>query len=327
MTPTVSVVLNCYNHERYIGEAIDGVLAQTFRDFELILIDNGSTDGSRRVMQSYEDDRIRLIVHDQNESLSRRLNEGVAAARGEYVSILYSDDRFLPHKLERQLAIFERLPNDCGVVYAPAIRFNQLTGERWQYPSFGLSGEMIPAMLDHFHEGSVDMCSPLVLRECYLRYPFHDDLFADGEMIFFRIAMRWKFHFDPEPVVELREHEANIGKVVQKNHDMMMEMWDRLERHPDFPTQYVRNLDHLRAVACRNHAFIALRLNSADRRWVTRQIARSFRAEPWQLLRPRSIASRVLVSSPASVRIALNRLGNRVRRTREQTNLVQDYVA
>ena len=106
MTPTVSVVLNCYNHEPYVAAAIESVLAQTCRDFELILIDNGSTDGSRRVMQSFDDERIRLILHDDNQSISRRLNEGVAAARGQFVSILYSDDLFLPHKLERQLAIF-----------------------------------------------------------------------------------------------------------------------------------------------------------------------------------------------------------------------------
>lgn len=325
MTPTVSVVLNCYNHEPYVGEAIESVLAQTYGDFELILIDNGSTDGSRRVLQSYDDERIRLILHDDNQSISRRLNEGVAAARGQFVSILYSDDLFLPRKLERQLAIFDRLPDDYGVVYAPAVRFSQFTGERWPYPSFGLSGDMIPAMLDRFHEGSVDMCSPLTRRECFLRYPFYDDLFADGEMVFFRIALGWKFHFDPEAVVALREHDANIGKVVQKNHDMMMEMWERLKRHPDFPSQYVRNLRHLRAVACRNHAWIALRLNSADRRWVRRQIRSGLAAEPWQLLHPRTLASLVLVSAPSSLRLALNRLGNRVRRTREETNLVHDY--
>ena len=325
MTPTVSVVLNCYNHEPYIGEAIESVLAQTFGNFELILIDNGSTDGSRRVMQSYGDERIRMILHDDNQSISKRLNEGLGAALGEFVSILYSDDLFLPHKLERQLAIFGELPDDYGVVYAPAIRFNVLTGERYEYMSFGLSGDMIPAMLDHFYDGSVDMCSPLTRRECFLRYPFYDDLFADGEMVFFRIAMRWKFRFDPEPVVALREHDANIGKVVQKNHDMMMEMWERLEDHADFPREHVPNLRHLRAIACRNHAWAALRMNSPDRRWVARQIARGLRAEPWQLFHPRSLASLLLVASPSSLRTHLNRLGNRLRPTGQETNLVQDY--
>ena len=325
MTPTVSVVLNCYNHEPYVGEAIESVLAQTYRDFELILIDNGSTDGSRRVMQSYDDERIQRILHDDNQSISRRLNEGVAAARGEFVSILYSDDLFLPHKLERQLAIFSQLSDDYGVVYAPPIRFHHQTGNRWQWASFGLSGDMIPAMLDHFHEGSVDMCSPLTRRECYLRYPFYDDLFADGEMVFFRIAMRWKFKFDAEPVVALREHDANIGKVVQKNHDMMMDMWTRLETHPDFPQEHVRSLRHLRAVACRNHAWIAVRLNSSDRRWVARQIRLGLSAEPWQVFHPRSLATLAMIVMPSPLRSALNRLGNLIRGTREETNLVHDY--
>jgi len=325
VTPTVSVVLNCYNHERYIGEAIDSVLAQTHRDFELILIDNGSTDGSRTVMQSYSDPRIRLVMHDDNRTLSSRLNEGIAAARGEFVAVLYSDDRFLPDKLERQLAIFAELPDDYGVVYAPAVRFNQLTGRRWLYPSLGLSGDLIPGMLDRLYDGLIDMSSPLTRRECFARYPFHDDLFADAEMVFFRIAMRWKFHFDPKPTVELREHDANIGKAIQRNHDMMLEVWERMADHPDFPVRYLPNLRHLRAVACRNHAWIALRLNSADRLWVRRQLGRTLGAEPWQLLHPRTLASLLLVSSPPALRTALNRFGNRVRRTREETNLVEDY--
>jgi len=325
VTPAVSVILNCYNHERYIGEAIESVLAQTYRDFELILIDNGSTDGSRKVMQSFDDERIRFILHNDNDSLSKRLNEGIAAARGEFVSILYSDDLLLPKKFERQLGIFDELSEDYGVVYAPAIRFHQQTGDRWKYPSHGLSGAMIPGMLDRFYDGSIDMCSPLTRRECFLRYPFHDDLFADGEMIFFRIAMRWKFKFDPEPVVELREHDTNIGKVVQKNHDMMMEMWRRLEEHPDFPRQHICDLRHLQAIACRNHAWIAVRLNTSDRRWVIRQIKRGIGAEPWQLFHPRSLASLALISAPPAVRRVLNRVGNRVRRTKEETKLVHDY--
>ena len=325
MTPTVSVVLNCYNHERYIGEAIESVLVQTHPDFELILIDNGSTDGSRAVMQSYSDPRIRLVNHDDNRTLSSRLNEGIGAAKGEFVAVLYSDDRFLPDKLQRQLAIFAELPDDYGVVYAPALRFNERTGKRWLYPSIGLSGDLIPRMLDRLYDGLIDMSSPLTRRECFLRYPFHDDLFADAEMVFFRIAMRWKFHFDTKPTVELREHDANIGKVIQRNHDMMLEVWDRMDRHPDYPPQYLPNLRHVRTVACRNHAWIALRLNSADRRWVGRQLGRAFRAEPWQLFHPRSLASLLLLSSPSALRGALNRLGNRVRRTREETNLVQDY--
>jgi glycosyltransferase involved in cell wall biosynthesis len=325
VTPTVSVVLNCYNHEPYVGEAIESVLAQTFSDFELILIDNGSTDGSRKVLQSYDDPRIRLILHDQNDSLSKRLNEGVGTARGKFVSILYSDDMFLAHKLERQLAIFAELPEDYGVVYAPAIYLQQLTGKRWQRGSLGVSGPMIPAIFDRFYDGSVEMCSPLTRRKCFLRYPFYDDLFADGEMVFFRIAMRWKFKFDPEPVVVLREHDANIGKAVQRNHDMMMEMWARVEVHPDFPAKYLPNLRHLHAKACRNHAWIAARMNSADRRWIARQIRLAGSAEPWQLFHPRSLGSLLLVALPAPLRSALNRLANRVRAVKEETNLVQDY--
>src|SRR5688572_11864637 len=103
MAPTVSVILNCYNHEAYVGEAIQSVLDQAFADFELIIIDNGSSDGSRAVIEAFQDPRIRLVLNDDNQSLSKRLNEGVAIARGKFVAVLYSDDWMLPDKLERQV--------------------------------------------------------------------------------------------------------------------------------------------------------------------------------------------------------------------------------
>lgn len=325
MNPTVSVVLNCYNHQLYIGEAIESVLGQTFEHFELIVIDNGSTDGSRRVMETFKDPRIRLIRNDSNESLSKRLNEGVAAASGEFVSILYSDDMFLPDKLERQVSIFRTLPPDYGVVYAPGLRLNQATGDQWQIPCLALSGDMIPAMLDRFHEGSVDMCSPLIRRDCLIRYPFFDDLFADGEMIFFRIAMRWRFHFDPQPVVALRDHEGNRGRAIQRNHVMMMEMWDRVAQHSDFPAQFLPNLRHLQARACINHAWIALRMNSKDDHWLREQVGRGLAAEPSQILRPRGLATVVFSRMPAPARSCVNALINKLRRPRDNRNLLQDY--
>jgi len=106
---------------------------------------------------------------------------------------------------------------------------------------------------------------------------------------------------------------------------MMMDMWTRLEAHPDFPQAHVRSLRHLRAVACRNHAWIAVRLNSSDRRWVARQIRLGLTAEPWQVFHPRSLATLAMIVMPSPLRTALNRLGNRMRGTREETNLVHDY--
>jgi glycosyltransferase involved in cell wall biosynthesis len=323
--PPVSVILNCYNHQDYVGEAIESVLRQTHRDLELIIIDNGSTDGTRKVIESFTDDRIHHFLNDENVSVSRRLNEGVAAARGEFVSILYSDDWFLPHKIEKQLAIFGDLASDFGVVYSPAIGFNQLTGERWQRPSFALSGDIVPALFDRFYDGFVDMCSPLTRRECFQQSPFFDGLFADGEMVFFRIALHWSFQFDAEPLVVLRDHGGNMSKAVQKNHDMMVEMFERLEANPAFPREYLGNLHHLKVVANRNHAWIALRMNSTDNRWLRRQLSSAVAAEPSQLLQPRMLAGLIFAHLPSGARLRLNRIADTLKPTPENSNISDTY--
>jgi len=323
--PTVSVVLNCYNHEAYVAEAIESVLAQTFADFELIVIDNGSTDGSRKIIQEFDDPRIRLLLNDDNQSISKRLNQGVAAARGEYVSILYSDDYFLPDKLARQVAIFSMLDPDYGVVYCPALALNQRTGQQWQHPSFGLSGQILAEMMErHFH-GPIDMSSPLVRRECYLRYPFIEEVFAEGEAILFRIAMRYRFHFDPVPLMVLRDHGGNMGKAVRQNHEMMMVSLETLEHHPDFPAACRDRLRDFRAEIFRNHAWLLLRMGDGDSGWLRERLRASIRLQPAQLLHPRMWASLTLASLPLGWRNVVNRTANRLRPKPENRDLVESY--
>src|SRR3954451_6824906 len=135
-SPRVSVILNCYNQAEWVAEAVESVLNQTFRDFELLIVDNGSTDGTPKILQSYASDpRVRLSLHQENVAISRRFNEAVDAARGEFVSFLYSDDYYLPQKLERQVALFDQLGPEYGVVYGPSLVKNDLTGEQWHASS------------------------------------------------------------------------------------------------------------------------------------------------------------------------------------------------
>ncbi|WP_210725951.1 glycosyltransferase family 2 protein [Modicisalibacter radicis] len=97
-TPVFSVVMPVYNVETYVAEAIDTVLAQTFTDFELIIVDDGGLDGSMAICRSYTDPRIRIVTQE-NRGLAGARNTGIAAARGEFVALLDSDDRWHPTKL------------------------------------------------------------------------------------------------------------------------------------------------------------------------------------------------------------------------------------
>ena len=105
--PKVSVILPVYNAEKYLKEAIDSILNQTFTDFELLLINDGSTDGSEQIIQSYKDGRIVSISNNVNNGLIYSLNRAIDIANGEYIARMDADDISLPERLERQISYLE----------------------------------------------------------------------------------------------------------------------------------------------------------------------------------------------------------------------------
>lgn len=109
-SPKVSVVIPAYNREATVGRAIESALSQTLADLEVIVVDDASTDGTARAVESVTDPRVRLLRHETNRRAGAARNTGIAAARGAYVAFLDSDDEWLPGKLERQLAYMEANP-------------------------------------------------------------------------------------------------------------------------------------------------------------------------------------------------------------------------
>ena len=121
--PVVSVVIPTYNRAHLVGRAIQSVLRQTYSDFELIVVDDGSTDNTVEVVEAYQDPRIRLIRLARNYGVSRARNEGIQAARGEWVAFLDNDDEWLPRKLELQMARFRETDDPrITVVYGRGYR-------------------------------------------------------------------------------------------------------------------------------------------------------------------------------------------------------------
>jgi glycosyltransferase involved in cell wall biosynthesis len=118
--PRVSVVMPVYNAERFLGEAVESVLRQTYGSWELLLIDDASTDGSRALAERYaaeNPERIRFLHHpgDENRGASATRNLGIAHARGEYLALLDADDVWLPRKLAEQVPLLDAHP-EVGVV-------------------------------------------------------------------------------------------------------------------------------------------------------------------------------------------------------------------
>ncbi len=113
IAPRISVLLPVYNAGKYLVEAIDSVLAQTFTDFEIILINDGSTDNSVEIAESYSDPRIKLFHNPQNLGLIATLNKGIELCSGEFIARMDADDRITPERFQIQLAAFEKDRNLC----------------------------------------------------------------------------------------------------------------------------------------------------------------------------------------------------------------------
>src|SRR5438876_6978821 len=121
--PLVSVIVIFFNAEEFIQEAIQSVFAQTYASWELLLVDDGSTDGSFAIAQrcAKASGKVRYLEHagHENRGMSVSRNLGIANATGEYIAFLDADDVWLPHKLEQQVAALESQP-EVGMIYGPA---------------------------------------------------------------------------------------------------------------------------------------------------------------------------------------------------------------
>jgi glycosyltransferase involved in cell wall biosynthesis len=323
--PAVSVVLNCYNHERYVGEAVASVLAQTFSDFELVAIDNGSTDGTPDVLRTFaNDERVRLLLHPANEAISKRLNEGVAAARGEFISFLYSDDFYVPTKLECQIAELRERDESYGVVYGPAYGQNELTGARWLYPSIAASGDVFEAFMTRHQVGQVDMISPLTRRACLLRHRFHEDIFSEGESIFLRVALTHKFVFLAEPLAVIRDHGANAGKAIKRNCEFTRAALRKLREEPGLTDRQRTLIDRYEGILLRGYGWQGMRV-ADDPRWARACFRAAMGLSVRHVAHPKVGAAIGLMLLPRRMRQSVNRVGHALRRSPGNPQYVEEY--
>lgn len=107
----VTVLMSVYNGEKYLRQAIESILNQTFKDFEFLIIDDGSTDGTAEIIRSYTDPLIRFVQNEKNIGLTRSLNRGLKLAKGEYIARQDADDISLPERLEKQVSFLDSHSN------------------------------------------------------------------------------------------------------------------------------------------------------------------------------------------------------------------------
>ncbi len=209
MTPTVSVVIPTRNRANYILQALASVFAQSYQDYEIIVVDDGSTDNTEEILTPLvKENKLRYELGEAR-GVSAARNRGVALAQGRYIAFLDSDDLFLPTKLEKQMRIYAQQP-ELGFVHCNFSKFTDDGRELGLRDTSRFQGHVYPAML---LEWSVIMAMPcmLVRKDVFLEVGGFDESlsWAEDMDLWRRIARRYAIGTVDEALVRVRVHASS----------------------------------------------------------------------------------------------------------------------
>ena len=298
--PTISVVVPAYNEERYIAEALDAVFAQTLAPLEVIVVDDGSTDGTLEVVGRYGE-RVRLI-QQENRGCPGAFDTGFREAAGDFVALCPADDIWEPRKLEWQRQALAENPG-VDVVFGAAERFGLASGDHIRPEREGVLDSIWFAQ-QMYPENVIADPSAVVRRSLYVDLGGYEPLVGEDYEFWMRaLDADATFYFEPRLVVRLREHGGNLSY-------RALDIWETKhlihERYADLagdPELVRRTLAHdlLMIGYCR-----AALGRSGDAR-------RSFRASLEKRLSPLSLAAAMAMSVPGVAR-AVSSVAPRIRR-------------
>ena len=205
--PKISVIMPAYNTEKYIKEAIDSILEQTFADFEFIIIDDGSTDSTAEIIRSYHDCRIKYIKNVKNAGIVFSLNRGLDIARGEYIARMDADDISLPKRFEKQTAYMDE-HLDIAVCGTAIEMFcdNKVIGRRFP------SSEPEKLKEDLFFSCGVAHPSVMMRKTEIVGLGGYDPMFNGMEdyELWCRVAEKYRLTVLPEVLLRYRIHHAQV---------------------------------------------------------------------------------------------------------------------
>jgi glycosyltransferase involved in cell wall biosynthesis len=242
--PLVSIIMNCYNSDKYLREAIDSVYAQTYTNWEIIFWDNVSTDNSAAIAQSYQDGRLRYFRGETNVPLGHARNFAIEKSYGELIAFLDCDDLWMPEKLEKQAPLF-LADNEVGLVYSDTYFFNedgfqkQLYAKKTPYRGHCFSDLLNDYLISL--ETAIVRKSALDSLDHWFDVNFN---MIEEYDLFVRIGLDWKIDFSPEVLAKWRVHGESLswkapGLFVQETRDMLV----KLETMPKIHKEYVADME------------------------------------------------------------------------------------
>ena len=218
--PLVSMIVLCYNQSRFVVETLESVKAQTYKPTELIILDDCSSDESVAVIENWLRKNgvvCTFIRHQKNQGICKSMNDAIAAATGKYLSMIASDDVWLPDKIVRQVEIMESQPDDVGVLYSDAFQIDQhghtlpglLIETHWKLREMPQGQTLDTLLRGNFIPG----LTTLIRRSCYDKVGLYDENlpWEDWDM-WMRIARHYSFAYSPTPSAKYRLHEKSYSR-------------------------------------------------------------------------------------------------------------------
>src|SRR3954451_12937994 len=215
--PLVSVLIPSYQHEKYIGEAIESVLAQTFSNIEVVIVDDASSDSSASIVRSYRDSRIVFRELYENIGACQAMNVGISMCRGQYIAVCNSDDKWVADKLQKQLHVFS-----CGTNIAAVFSDVEWIDDEGACLGDCYAGVFRQANRSRFRwmrdllESGNRLCHPSVLirRDVYEKVGLYNNFYR--QLPDLDMWVRVLEHFDifvmPERLVKFRVHPNNTSR-------------------------------------------------------------------------------------------------------------------
>ena len=232
MGELVSVIIPAYNREKTIEKAVQSVLDQTYKDIEVIVVDDGSTDATVSVVKDIGDKRVKCISLDKNSGACRARNKGIEKARGRYIAFQDSDDIWKSEKLEKQIAILKSKPADLTFCAFERIRDTERT-------IMPLLDEGLVSRKALLGKSLVSTQTLVGKRECFEKIVFDEEMprLQDYD-ITIRLSEKFDFYFIKEPLVEMYVGNDSISrstiKLLNAEQRIFAKYKSEMEQYPAF---------------------------------------------------------------------------------------------
>lgn len=220
--PFVSIIINCFNGEKFLKKCIQSTLNQTYQNFEVIFVDNNSTDKSKEILSGFSDIRIKYFFSKKKLPLGNARNYALEKCKGDLITFLDVDDWYSNDKLELQVNEFLR-DNETGLVFTNYFQYNNKSKKKFLIDCKRHEKSITQNLIDDYNIGIITI---MVKNDLIKALKFHSDYnFVEDFDMVIRLSFITKFKFIENPTAFYRIHDNNLSKVKLSNYIEEYKLW------------------------------------------------------------------------------------------------------